>query len=111
MAKVTLKNGADPLEVTEELKRIGITKGQMLPNGQMVVYINQRTYMCRLYPKLIPLYQEDRRFWKNVRKRTRNGEDVPQSEIQAHADYFKKMYNQIINQHEKEEENNPLLHA
>lgn len=100
MAKVKLQAGVDPTEVAEMLKAVGITKGQILPDGRMVVYINQRQWLCQQYPELVPIYREDRRFWKEVRKRTRNGETVAQEEIQAHAERFKEQINKIIGKDE-----------
>ena len=101
MAKVKLKDGADVLQVTEELNNMGITVGQKLPNGQLVAYINQRTFLARLYPDLIPVFQEDRRFWKSVRARTRAGEEVPKSEIEAHAKEYQRKFNEIIRRQTK----------
>lgn len=101
MATIVLKQGADPLQVAEDLQKAGITKGQMLPDGRMVVYINRRKWLCSLYPELIPLYEEDRAFWKEVRRRTRQGEDVPQREIEAHAKYFNQQFNAIMDKYEK----------
>ena len=81
MATIKLKPGADPLQVSAELRKIGITMGQRLPDGRVVAFINRTKWLCMQYPELIPLYDEDRAFWKDVRKRTRNGEDVPREEI------------------------------
>ena len=101
MGKMKLKPGADPLEVAEDLRKVGVTKGQKLPDGQYVIYITERKWMLMLYPALKDLYNEDRAFWKTVRKRTRNGEDVPQEEIKAHAEYFKQEEQRIIDSYER----------
>ena len=103
MARITLKEGADPLKIGEELAQAGITMGRRLPDGRYVAYVNKRIWLCQQYPELIPVYQEDRAFWRNVRKRCRNGEDVPREELQAHAKKFKEQLNEIIDQHEREE--------
>lgn len=96
MAKVRLKAGADPEKVAEALKAIGITKGQILPDGRMVVYINQRQWLCNQYPELVPVYQADRRFWRAVRKRTQAGETVSEEEINEHAKAFREQVKKII---------------
>ena len=101
MATITLKPGTDPLAVAEELRNVGITMGQKLPNGQYVIFISNRKWMIMQFPALTNLYQEDRAFWRNVRKRTRNGEDVPREEIAAHAAYFKQEEQRIIDSYEK----------
>ena len=96
MATVRLKAGADPAQVARSLAEKGITLGRKLAEGRYVIYVNNRTYMCTRYPALIPLYQEDRRFWKSVRKRYAAGEEVARSEIEAHYKQFKEKYDQII---------------
>ena len=101
MATITLKEGVDPLQVAEELKQAGVTMGQRLPNGRYVVFINKRKWLIMCYPALEDLYHEDREFWRNVRRRTRNGEDVPREEIEAHAAYFKQEEQRIIDSYEK----------
>ena len=97
MATITLKPGTDLLLVKAELEKAGITVGQQLPDGRIVAFINSRKWLCMQYPALIPLFQEDRVFWKTVRKRSRNGEDVPKSEIEAHAKWFNEQFDKIIN--------------
>ena len=104
MAKVYPKKNADPLQVNEEIERMGLTRGQRLPDGSRVVYYNPRKQLAALYPELVPLFQDERRFWKQVRKRTRNGEDVPESELKAYADDFKRQFNEILDTYEN---NNP----
>ena len=96
-----MQAGVDPAKVAEALKTIGITKGQLLPDGRMVVYINQRQWMCSQYPELVPVYQADRRFWKDVRKRTRAGETVSQEEIEAHAEAIREQVKNIIGTYER----------
>ena len=102
MATIVLKQGADPLQVAEDLRKAGITKGQMLQDGKMVAYINRRKWLCGLYPELIPLYEEDRAFWKSVRKRNRQGEEVDSAEIYAHSKYFNQRFDEIMKKYEKE---------
>ena len=101
MAIIQLKKNADMEEVQKALQELGITKGQRLDGGRMVVYINRRRWLCMQYPALEPLYAADRAFWKEVRRRTRNGEAVPQEEIEAHTAQFNKRFNQIIASYEK----------
>jgi len=102
MAIITLKPNTDPAAVAEELRQVGITMGQKLEDGRYVAFIHQRKWMLMQYPALADLYREDRAFWKAVRKRTRNGEDVPREEIAAHADYFKQEEQRIIDSYEHE---------
>ena len=97
MATITLKPDADPLQIASDLQQCGITLGQKLPDGRYVAYVNKRIWLCQQYPELIPVYQEDRAFWRNVRKRYRNGEDVPKEELQAHAKHFKDQLERIVN--------------
>ena len=102
MAKMELNIGADLNAVTEALWKKGIIVGRKLPDGRYVVYSNRYSMLCALYPELKPLVQQDRAFWKDVRRRTRNGENVSQQEIQTHAQQFKRQMNEIIQKHEKE---------
>ena len=102
MAKVTLQPGADLLQVTKVLNDMGITVGQKLPDGKFVAYINRRKWLGMLYPDLIPLFQEDRRFWKTVRQRTKAGEVVSQSELEAHAKDYNQQFNEIIERYERD---------
>ena len=74
MATMKLNKEADPLQVAEALRSAGITVGQRLEDGRVVVFINRRKWLCMQYPELIPIYEDDRMFWKSVRKRTRNGD-------------------------------------
>ena len=97
MATITLKPGTDLELVKAELEKAGITVGQRLPDGRIVAFINSRKWLCMQFPELIPLYREDRAFWKAVRKRTRNGEDVPKSELEAHTKHFNEQFDKIIN--------------
>ena len=111
MAKLTVKPGADALAVAEELRKVGITMGRRLPDGQYVVFISPRKWMLMQYPALADLYREDRAFWKAVRKRTRNGEEVPRDEIEAHTTYFKQEEKRIIDSYEHETDHRPPLQA
>lgn len=100
MARIRLKEGADPLRVAEELKKVGITMHRRLADGSYVAFMHHRHWMVMNYPALADLYEEDRHFWKDVRRRTRAGEEVSQSEIKAHAEYFKRREQQIIASYE-----------
>ena len=62
MAIITLKPGADPLEVSKMLREQGITMGQRLSDGRYAVFINPRKWLCMQYPELKSLYEEDRAF-------------------------------------------------
>ena len=100
MAKIELKPGADPLQVAEDLRKIGIVLHRRLADGAYVAFVPHRRLMLMHYPALEPLYREDREFWREVRRRTRVGEDVPRAEIKAHAEWFKKKEQQIIESYE-----------
>ena len=100
MARIILKPGADPLQVAEDLRKVGITMKQRLPDGSYVAFISSRKWLCMQYPDLIPLYEEDRDFWKSVRARARNGEDVPQEEIYAHGLWFNEQFDKIMSKYE-----------
>ena len=96
-----LNKEADPLQVAEALRSAGITVGQRLEDGRVVVFINRRKWLCMQYPELIPIYEDDRMFWKSVRKRTRNGEEVSKEEIEAHAKEFNERFNKVMEKYEK----------
>ena len=99
-----MKEGADPLQVAEELRSCGVTVGRRTDDG-FVCWIDRKKWLCRLYPELVPLYQEDRRFWKEIRKRRRNGESVSDAEIEAHAKEFNKQFDAIMSKYERRKEN------
>ena len=102
MAKIELKKDADPMQVAEDLRKEGIVMHRRLADGAYVAFVPHRRWMLMHYPALEPLYREDRVFWRDVRKRTRAGEDVPQETIKAHAEYFKKREQQIIESYERQ---------
>ena len=102
MAKIELKPGADPLQVAEDLRKSGIVLHRRLTDGAYVAFVPHRRWMVMHYPALEPLYREDREFWRDVKRRTRGGEEVPQAEIEAHAEWFKKREQQIIESYEAE---------
>ena len=102
MAKIELQPGADPLQVAEDLRKSGIVLHRRLTDGAYVAFVPHRRWMVMHYPALEPLYREDREFWRDVKRRTRDGEEVPQAEIEAHAEWFKKREQQIIESYEAE---------
>ena len=104
MAVIRLKAGVDPAQVAGELREAGITLGQRLADGRYVAYIDRKRWLCMQYPELAALYAEDREFWRDVRRRTRRGEDVDHAEIYAHAKYFNQEFDAIVKRYESKHE-------
>ena len=105
MARIILKEGANRDEVAAKLREVGITMKQRLADGSYVAFINRDKWLLMQYPDLAPLFAEDRAFWKAVRKRTRNGETVPQTEIEAHAKEYNRQFELIISKYENRPQN------
>ena len=105
MAKITLKEGADPLKVAEALRKIGIVLHRSIGENRYVAFIPRKKWLCMMYPELIPLYEQDRAFWRDVRKRTRNGEEVDPAEIYAHGQHFNEQFDLIMKKYERRKEN------
>ena len=101
MAQIYVKEGTDMSAVAAALWSEGIQLGRRLSDGSYVAYIHRRRWMCIQYPDLAPLYEEDRAFWKSVRKRTRQGEHVPMEEIETHAKQFNEQEKAIIAKYER----------
>ena len=101
MAIMYLNPDADLHQVQKDLQRQGYVVGQRLADGVYVVYAHRRKWMALLYPDLATLYEQDREFWKRVRRRKRNGEDISPDEIQAHAEQFKQQEKEIIDRYER----------
>ena len=101
MAVILLKPNADPLQVADDLRKSGIVLHRRLSDNRYVAFVPGRKWLCSQYPELIPLYEEDRVFWKSVRKRNRQGEEVDSSEIYAHGKYFNQRFDEIMKKYEK----------
>lgn len=89
MALITLKHGADVEEVKRQLKADGITVYKQNAKGQLIVFVNRKQYLARFYPEALPVYEADRKYWREVRKRTKNGEHVSKEELKAHAEWYR----------------------
>ena len=103
MATIVLKPDADPLQVADDLRKSGIVLHRRLSDNSYVAFVPGRKWLCMQYPELIPLYKEDQAFWKSVRKRNRQGEEVDPEEIYAHGKYFNQRFDEIMKKYERKQ--------
>ena len=102
MSVIYLKPGVDPLQVKTDLQAAGITMGQKLPDGGYVAFIPRWKWLILQFPELETLIKQDRAFWRQIRKRLRNGEKAEElrDEIRQHAQYYQQQFNEIISKYE-----------
>ena len=94
MAEIIFRDGADVESAIEEMRKKGLTVRRR-KDGKVFAFYSRKQYLLLQHPELEWVFNEDREFWKAVRRRSRNGEDTPKEAIEAHVKWFKEMLRDV----------------